>query len=162
MVQVQFTVRPIGRVLSENGTFTIALDREYARALEGLEGYSHIVVLWWAHLMDSEEHRGLLQVQAPYTRGPERIGIFATRSPARPNPVAVSHALVLSVDHETARVTVPYLDIENETPVLDIKPYCPSVDRIREAGVPEWCDHWPKWYEDSAEFDWGSEFNFPS
>ena len=162
MVQVQFTTRAIGRVKSENGAFRIVLDRECAPALEGLEGYSHIVVLWWAHVMDSEEHRTLLQVQAPYARGPERIGVFATRSPARPNPIAVSHAPILSVDHKGATIVVSYLDAENETPVLDVKPYCPSEDRIREAGVPAWCDHWPKWYEDSAAFDWDREFNFPS
>ena len=42
--------------------------------------------------------------------------------------------------------------------MLDIKPYHPAVDRIREVGVPAWCAGWPEWYEDSMTFDWGAVF----
>jgi hypothetical protein len=52
-------------------------------------------------------------------------------------------------------VRVPFMDAEDGTPILDIKPYHPSVDRIREVRVPAWCATWPQWYEDSATFDWG-------
>jgi tRNA (Thr-GGU) A37 N-methylase len=61
---------------------------------------------------------------------------------------------------DAGEIAVPYIDTENGTPVVDIKPYHPSEDRIREAQVPAWCDHWPKWYEDSGSFDWEAEFNY--
>ncbi len=48
----------------------------------------------------------------------------------------------------------------SRTPVLDIKTYTPSLDRIEAPGVPEWCSHWPKSAEASEHFDWASEFNF--
>jgi hypothetical protein len=44
--------------------------------------------------------------------------------------------------------------------VLDLKPYTPSIDRVESPSVPEWCDHWPKSYEESGGFDWEAEFNF--
>ena len=46
------------------------------------------------------------------------------------------------------------------TPVLDIKPYTPSLDSVETPGVPEWCSQWPKCTEDSWDFDWEAVFNF--
>jgi tRNA (Thr-GGU) A37 N-methylase len=48
--------------------------------------------------------------------------------------------------------------VEDGTPILDLKPYQPAADRIRDVTVPAWCAHWPQWYEDSAIFDWEGEF----
>lgn len=156
----QIKIHPIGEVKSREGMFQILIDKDHRTGLLGLEGFSHLTVIWWAHLFDKEEYRHILQTDAPYKKGPDRIGIYATRSPVRPNPVAVSHAQIISVDIEEGVITVPYIDTEEDTPVLDIKPYHPSEDRIRDVRVPAWCDHWPKWYEDSGEFDWEAEFNF--
>lgn len=52
------------------------------------------------------------------------------------------------------------LDADDNTPVLDIKPYTPSLDRVESPGVPEWCRHWPKSIEESGDFPWEGEFNF--
>jgi tRNA (Thr-GGU) A37 N-methylase len=65
------------------------------------------------------------------------------------------------MDQPNQRIEVAYLDAENDTPILDIKPYHPSSDRVRDIKMPEWCRHWPTWYEDSQAFDWSKEFNFP-
>jgi tRNA (Thr-GGU) A37 N-methylase len=65
---------------------------------------------------------------------------------------------VISVDVEKGLVIVPWIDAEDGTPILDIKPYHPSSDRIRDVTMPKWCQHWPQWYEDSGEFDWSAEF----
>jgi tRNA (Thr-GGU) A37 N-methylase len=62
------------------------------------------------------------------------------------------------VDVEKGLIVVPWIDAEDGTPILDIKPYHPSTDRIREVKMPRWCQHWPQWYEDSGEFDWSAEF----
>lgn len=96
----------------------------------------------------------------PYTHGPGRMGTFATRSPQRPNPIALSCAYATFIDAENGIIGLAYTDAADQSPVLDIKPYTPSLDRVEEPQVPEWCSHWPKNVEGSGDFDWDSEFNF--
>ena len=150
-------VHPIGRVECKDGEFRIALDSEYAPALRGLEGYSHLQVIWW---FDRTGGRGTLVEERPYAKGPDELGVFATRSPMRPNPIAVSNVGIAYVDEATATVRLYYIDAFPESPVLDLKPYTPSVDRVESPSVPEWCAHWPRSYEESGDFDWEAEFNF--
>lgn len=158
MSSTTFTVSPIGHVSAKGGSFSLNLQKRYVPALRELDGFSHVVVLWWCHRVDSEEHRGLTEFDQPYRKSPARVGVFATRSPARPNPIAATAVPVLEVDHESGVLEIPFIDAEDGSPVLDIKPYHPCTDRIREVSVPVWCRHWPQWYEDSARFDWGAEF----
>ena len=151
---------PIGKVLIEDGRFFVELDKRFADAVLGLEAFSHIQVIWWFNLYDSEESRNYLVMDKPYTKGPDKIGVLATRSPVRPNPIAVTACALLGVDRKAGRLEVAYIDAENDTPVLDIKPYEPSDDRVRDVVMPDWCAHWPGCLEESADFDWQSEFNF--
>jgi hypothetical protein len=65
---------------------------------------------------------------------------------------------ILEIDHDSGAIVVPYIDAEDGTPVIDIKPYHPATDRVRDVSVPDWCSHWPKWHEDSAGFNWAAEF----
>ncbi|MDD2998452.1 MAG: SAM-dependent methyltransferase [Candidatus Riflebacteria bacterium] len=153
-----FTVSPVGFVRCGKDGFCLEISKDYRAALKGLEGFSHINVFWWGHLCDDSEHRKVLECEQPYKNSPSRLGIFATRSPLRPNPIALSAVAILKIDHERGIIHIPYIDAEDGTPVIDLKPYHPSVDRIRKASVPEWCSHWPECYEDSAHFDWESEF----
>ena len=150
-------VHPIGRVECEDGEFRIVLNPEYAPALKGLEGYSHVQVIWW---FDRTEGRRTLVEEKPYAKGPDELGVFATRSPMRPNPIAVSNVGIAYVDETAATVGLYYIDAFSESPVLDLKPYTPSVDRVESPSVPEWCAHWPGSYEESGDFDWEAEFNF--
>ncbi len=76
----------------------------------------------------------------------------------RPNPLALTPVPVLALEPEQGLVRIPYIDAEPDSPVLDIKPYHPAVDRIREVDVPAWCAGWPEWYEDSMTFDWSAIF----
>ena len=156
----QFTIWPIGRIqVTEEGTF-IQLSPPYAPALEGLEGFSHLQILWWFDGCDQPESREKLTVKQPYTQGPAVLGTFATRSPERPNAIALSTAQVLAVDPAAGRVQLAYIDAQNDSPLLDIKPYTPSLDRAEHPSVPAWCAHWPQSLEESADFDWAAEFNF--
>lgn len=52
------------------------------------------------------------------------------------------------------------MDCHDNTPILDIKPYTPSFDRVENPSVPSWCAHWPGSIEESALFEWENEFNF--
>ena len=155
-----FRVRPIGTVRTGDFGVRIELLPEYAPALAGLEGFSHVIVIWWCHLLDSDEYRAVVSAGKPYVKGPGGLGIFATRSPVRPNPIAFSPIFVSGLDVDKGVIETPYLDAEDGSPVLDIKPYTPSIDRVRDAMTPDWCSHWPAAYEDNEGFDWEAEFAF--
>ncbi|MDD5556669.1 MAG: SAM-dependent methyltransferase [bacterium] len=157
MEKKEFRVSPIGFVRADENGFRLEVEEEYRAGLEGLEGFSHVDVLWWCHLLDDAGPRSAVRSERPYRKGPATLGVFATRSPARPNPIAVSVAPVLGIDRAAGVVHIPWIDAEDGTPIVDLKPYHPSIERVRDAAVPEWCGHWPKWYEDSADFDWGAE-----
>ena len=55
---------------------------------------------------------------------------------------------------------IAYIDAHDNTPILDLKPYTPSFDRLEALVVPDWCRHWPMSLEQSGEFNWENEFNF--
>jgi tRNA-Thr(GGU) m(6)t(6)A37 methyltransferase TsaA len=155
------TFSPIGQVKIENGKYFIELEEKFIEAALGLDEYSHIQVIWWFHLYDSEDTRNYFVLDKPYKNGPEKIGVLATRSPVRPNPIGITSCGLINIDRKAGRLEVDFIDAENDTPVLDIKPYQPSVDKVRDVKMPDWCSHWPQYYEESGEFDWGAEFNFP-
>lgn len=151
---------PIGRIVNKEDGAYIALDKNYLPSIKGLEGFSHIQVVWWFDGCDNEKDRAVLSEQSPYKKGPDTLGTFATRSPQRPNPIAVTTAQIIWMDEENAFIGLAFIDALNGTPVLDIKPYTPSLDRVESPCVPQWCSHWPKALEDSGDFDWENEFNF--
>ena len=99
---------------------TIELDPRWAEGLKGVESCTHIVVLYW---MDRSRRDLIRQVPRHYG---EQRGTFALRSPARPNPIAMSVAQLIKV--EGARLSVIGLDCLDNTPLLDIKPYFASTD----------------------------------
>lgn len=154
----RFTVESIGHVKIDDEGFALMIDEPYRPALIEVEGFSHVNVLWWCHLLDDPMYRGMTIAERPYRNAPDQVGIFATRSPVRPNPIALSAVPLMSIDVDSGVIRVPWIDAEDETPILDIKPYHPAVDRIREVSTPAWCADWPQWYEDSATFDWGAVF----
>lgn len=152
---------PIGKVITEGGRYFVELDSKYVDAALGLDEFSHIIVLWWFNLYDSEETRNCFTVEKPYKNGPEKIGVLATRGPVRPNPIALTTCAFIGFDKQIGRIEVDWIEAENLTPVLDIKPYHPADDKVRDLKMPKWCAHWPKWREESGDFDWAGEFNCP-
>jgi tRNA-Thr(GGU) m(6)t(6)A37 methyltransferase TsaA len=106
---------------------TIVLDPRWVEGLQGLEGVSHVVVLYWM-----DQARRDLVLQAPH-HYPERRGTFALRSPVRPNPIAVSVARLVRIEGNT--LAVVGLDCLNDTPLLDLKPYFASTDSVPDAAV---------------------------
>lgn len=156
MTEKKFSVKPLGYVRHTDEGSYLELLEPYAEATKGLEGFSHINVLWWGNLTDEDDYRQILECEQPYKGAPEKLGIFATRSPVRPNPILLTTVNIIRFENE--RIYVGYIDAEDGTPIIDIKPYHPSADRIKDVEVPNWCAHWPKWYEDSTDFDWEAEF----
>ncbi len=153
-----YRITPIGYARATQDGFCLEIEEQFRPALEGLQGFSHLDVIWWCHLCDDEQCRSILVCDQPYKKAPARLGIFATRSPIRPNPIAVTPVSVLHIDADQGKIYIPYIDAEDGTPIIDLKPYHPCSDRVREVSLPAWCNHWPQWYEDSATFDWSEEF----
>lgn len=155
-----FEVFPIGKIQNnENGAF-IKIEPKYIPAMAALEGFSHINVLWWFSDFDSKEARSTLQTPQPYKNAPATMGIFATRSPIRPNPIALTAVEVIDIDYQKGLIQIAYIDANDATPILDIKPYTPSLDRVETPSVPEWCCQWPRSIEQSASFPWENVFYF--
>ncbi|ACL60399.1 tRNA (N6-threonylcarbamoyladenosine(37)-N6)-methyltransferase TrmO [Methylobacterium nodulans] len=106
---------------------TIEVDPRFAPGLQALAGTTHLIVLYW---MDRAP-RGLLVQQPRHAQAPR--GTFALRSPARPNPIALSVVDLLGIAEN--RLTVRGLDCLDGTPLLDIKPYFASTDSKPDARV---------------------------
>lgn len=106
---------------------TIEVDPRWAQALTSIDSCSHVVVLYW---MDKARRDLVLQVPRHYD---EKRGTFALRSPARPNPIAMSVARLVRV--EGTKLSVVGLDCLDGTPLIDLKPYFASTDAAAEAVV---------------------------
>ena len=156
----EIKLKPVGSIEIDGSRHYVLIKSKYRKALKELEGFGHIIIIWWGNRSDSPEHRDALLVKKPYKNAPDTIGIFATRSEIRPNPVLITTAVVTSIDFDKGIIGLPWIDAEKGSPVIDIKPYQPCSDRVKNASLPVWCSKWPQWYEDSASFDWALVFNF--
>ena len=103
-------------------------------AVRGLEEYSHLWLIW--QFSESVREEWSPTVRPPRLGGNKRVGVFATRSPFRPNPIGLSCVRLLRIDYDAPDGPVLYLegaDLLNGTPVYDIKPYLPHIDAHPQA-----------------------------
>lgn len=117
--------------LVEKTTSRILFEEPYRKpeALRGLEGYSHLWLLW---LFSASVREGWSPtVRPPRLGGNARMGVFATRSPFRPNPIGLSCVKLLRI--EGCELVVAGADLMDGTPILDIKPYLPFTDARPDA-----------------------------
>jgi tRNA-Thr(GGU) m(6)t(6)A37 methyltransferase TsaA len=114
---------------------------EFCDALEGIDGFSHIIILYWFHLRDNEKERSVLQVIPRRHTKKVKVGVFACRSPSRPNPIGLCVVKLMKV--ENCVLAVKGLDAFEGSPIIDIKPYIPRADSILNACVPEWTGRGP-------------------
>jgi len=135
-------LRPIGYVITRasheelrHGTAIsqIVIDKRFARGLDGLEKFSHAYVLFWLHEIPLRSRK--LRVRPQGRADFREVGVFATRSPHRPNPIGLT--LVRLLSKRGRRLTVKGLDAYNGTPVLDLKPY-DKRDSAPRPRVPDW------------------------
>lgn len=100
-------------------------------ALRGLEGYDYLWLIWdFSENVDAEKHA---TVRPPLLGGNERMGVWATRSPFRPNNLGLSSVQIVAIDTKTPYIEVLGADLMDGTPIYDIKPYLPYVDSHPEA-----------------------------
>lgn len=114
----------------------IKIFQEFCEALKGVEDYSHLIILYWMHLRASEEDRRTLLVYPRRHAVNVLTGVFACRSPSRPNPIGL--CVVELVKREGCALTVKGLDALEKSPIIDIKPYVPRLDAVPNARIPEW------------------------
>lgn len=115
----------------------LVIDRELQDALDGIEGFSHLLVLYWPHLLPAER-RSVLKVHPTGRTDFPLVGVFATRSPARPNMVLTTVVRLLERKGNILRVTG--LDAIDGSPLLDIKPYTASHHDSDEIRMPAWME----------------------
>ena len=139
LVDEVFRVVPIGVVESVNELVRIRIFPEFCDGLYRLNEFSHVIVLYWFHKRDSEKERGVLRVVPKRHLAKQEVGVFASRSPSRPNPVGL--CVVRLVKVEGCVLVVDGLDAFEGSPVVDVKPYLPRADFISDVRVPEWTSH---------------------
>jgi tRNA-Thr(GGU) m(6)t(6)A37 methyltransferase TsaA len=139
-----WTPRPVGRVRRSDGRVRLEIEEPFRPALLGLGGFSHAIVLWSFDRFTSDYHRATLQADLPYAPG-HRAGVFACRSPLRPNPIGLTVCPIVAVDEGAGLVEVTAIDAFDETAILDLKPYFAVCDRVREPRVPDFLEGWPEW-----------------
>ncbi len=139
-MEADFTLKPVGVIhspykvsgeaprqgRSRETVSEIEVFPEFAEALEGLESYRYLIILYWMH----KSLRGSLKARPPGQL--RERGVFATRSPHRPNPIGLCLVELLSV--EGGRLKVRWLDALDGSPLLDIKPYIDEVDSPPKGG----------------------------
>lgn len=131
-----FTLHAIGRVEKTDDHTRIILDKKYQPGLLGLEGFSHVYMFWWFDRNDTPEKRATLQVHPMGNRQNPLTGVFATRSPARPNLIALTLCKLVSVKDNV--IEIEKTDAFDGTPVLDLKPFIPGYDSADDATQPDW------------------------
>ena len=119
----------------KDGISEIIIYDKFRGILDGIEDFSHILVLYWPHMLP-ETSRSIVKVNPMGRKDLPEKGVFATCSPARPNPVLVTAVPLLS--RENNILTVQGFEAVNESPVIDIKPYNLHYYAPKDVTVAEW------------------------
>jgi tRNA-Thr(GGU) m(6)t(6)A37 methyltransferase TsaA len=130
---VRSRVKERGTRKFRNTVSEIVIDEGLTEALDGLDDFSHIIVIYWIHKSSSTPP---MKVHPRGRTNKPFVGVFASRSPDRPNPLGKSTVRLLKRRGNV--LTVKGLDAIDGTPVLDIKPYITRLDTAEDARVPPW------------------------
>lgn len=122
--------------LTPSLTVRLVFEEEFRRAeaVRGLEGFSHVWLIWGFHLNEGKAWHPT--VRPPRLGGNERIGVFASRSPFRPNPIGLSAVALKAVETDapdSPSLILEGADLADGTPVYDVKPYIPYADAYPDA-----------------------------
>ena len=141
----EIKLKPIGFVKNKvkrerfgnfaNEISEIILNKKFSRALEGVNSYSHIIVVYWMDKVKDYviKHRPQGNPKVPI------VGIFACRCAQRPNPIAITTVELKGIKGN--KIKVKGLDILDRTPIIDIKPYWPQYDKVKKEKIPNWVNN---------------------
>ncbi len=139
-----FNVISIGKVIRSGKSPKIIIDEKYRPALLELDNFSHVNVVWWGDRYEEYRDSVDMQILPPYA--PDVMtGLFATRSPVRPNPILTSTCRIIGMDIEKGVLELNEIDAFDGTPILDLKSYFPTEDRVKDVIVPDRFKEWGDW-----------------
>ena len=130
------TIHPVGAVRKRAGRAWIEVFDDYRDALLGLEGFSHLLVLFWFHENDTPEARRTLRVHPRKDPSNPLTGVFATHAPIRPNLIGLTRCRIESI--EGALIRIDAIDANDGSPVVDIKCFIPGEPASGEVRLPGW------------------------
>jgi len=132
----RFYIVPIGVIEKQQDETFIRIYDPYTDGLLGIEGFSHVYVLYWFNKNDTPENRKMLQVHPRKDNRNPLTGVFATHSPLRPNLIALTLCKIISIEGNL--ILIEAIDAFDGSPVIDIKAYIP--EKINEADIrlPSW------------------------
>jgi tRNA-Thr(GGU) m(6)t(6)A37 methyltransferase TsaA len=125
----------------------LVIDNDFSGIVDGTEEFSHLLVLYWAHRVSSEG-RSLVKGHPMGRKDLPLVGIFATRSPARPNPVCAT--VVRLLERKGNILKVQGLDAVDGSPVIDVKCYLPYYEAIGEVKLSGWMEQINREFADGS------------
>ena len=131
-------IHPIGTIEQSGGGPVLRVFPAYLEGLKGIQEFSHVWVFYWFHENDHPTGRAFLRVHPRKDPRNPLTGVFGTRSPLRPNLIALSLCRIEEVKPETGEIVVDSLDAKDGSPLIDVKPYLPYSDRAEDLRLPEW------------------------
>lgn len=131
-----YSIFSVGKIHNRGNDIRIEIYPPYVEALQGLIQFSHIHVLYWLHQNDTPENRKTLRVHPRKKTTNPLTGVFATHSPRRPNPIALSLCRILAVTDRGIRIDE--IDAFDGSPVIDIKSYFPRDPDDTLIRFPDW------------------------
>lgn len=135
-MRTEFSIYPVGVVRKKEDSAWIEIFEEYRGALLGLEGFSHVHVLFWFHVNDSPENRRILQVHPRRDPAKPLTGVFATHSPRRPNLIGLTRCRIEAIEGNVLRIDA--IDALDGSPVIDIKCFIPDLAVLTDVRTPDW------------------------
>ena len=131
-----FQIIPVGIVRKTDTAVGIEIFDDYTDALLGLDGFSHIVVLYWFNQNDTSEKRRVLQVKPRKDPSNPLTGVFATHSPQRPNLIGLTVCEIISIHGN--KIEIDDIDAFDGSPVIDLKCYIPGSIGEKDVRLPDW------------------------
>jgi len=135
-----FKLFPVGKVEKKGDSTVVRIFDSYSEALKGLDDFSHVIVVYWFHKNDTPIERSVLQIHPRSNSKNPMTGIFACRSPLRPNLIALSVCKIISIIGNS--IYIERIDAFDGSPVIDLKPYIPSIDKPKgNISLPDWLNN---------------------
>jgi tRNA-Thr(GGU) m(6)t(6)A37 methyltransferase TsaA len=131
-----YYLRPVGIIRKRDEKTWIEIFDKFTDALLGLDGFSHIYVLYWFNQNDTPDKRQILQVHPRGDQNNPLTGVFATHSPLRPNLIAFTLCRISAIRGN--QIEIDEIDAYAGSPVIDIKCYIPGSVPDADVRLPDW------------------------
>ncbi len=126
----------------------LIINEEYKDCLDGIEDFSHIMVLYWSHRINDKDRR-VIKVHPAGKKEYPLVGVFATRSPVRPNPICATTVELL--ERRENILKVKSLDAIDGSPIVDIKVHSPSYDSPSNVKQADWMEELIKYFREKLK-----------